>query len=75
VNVVKNIAEDVIYEVEAIAKKEGIKGDSKKELAVTLVKQALAGMGIKIPEVVIRSVIESAVFWMNYDVKDEGDEE
>ena len=76
VDLVKNIADDVIHEVETIAKKEGIKGESKKELAINLINQALKGMGVKIPDVVIRSVVESAVFWMNYDLKnlEEGDE-
>jgi len=77
IEVVKDIAEDVVNEVENIAKKEGIKGDSKKQLAINMIMEVLKSMGLNIPRSLVSGIIESAVFWMNYNlanIKEEDDE-
>ena len=67
------IATDIVKEifayVEQVATQKKLKSEEKKQLALTLIDNALKKVNIKLDKNILEALIESTVFWFNYEAK------
>ena len=67
------IATDIVKEifayVEQVATQKKLKSEEKKQLALTLIDNALKKVNIKLDKNILEALIESTVFWFNYETK------
>jgi len=67
------IATDIVKEifayVEQVATQKKLKSEEKKQLALTLIDNALKKVNIKLDKNILEALVESTVFWFNYETK------